>query len=295
MTTSSTVSVDGAFQGAMKRFEDADIDSSRIDARLLLGFVLGGGAEQVLAQSGRDLTQIESRHLEDLVRRRAKREPISHILGTREFWSLPFKVTAATLTPRPDTETLIDAALDAVSQAPRRVLDLGTGSGCILLALLSEWRGAQGLGMDASQEALDVAKENAASLGLDERAQFVLGDWTAPHWVRDLGARDLGAPFDVVVSNPPYILDGDVAKLDVDVRDFEPRGALVGGPDGLDAYRAIVDSVAEILAPSGLVIFEVGINQAEDVSNMLINKGFSVVERRRDLSGIERAVVARHG
>lgn len=290
MTTSSTVSVDGAFQDAMKRFEDAGIDSSRIDARLLLGFVLGGGAEQVLAQSGRDLTQAESQHLEDLVRRRAKREPISHILGTREFWSLPFKVTAATLTPRPDTETVIDAALDAVTQPPRRVLDLGTGSGCILLALLSEWKDAQGLGMDASQEALDVAKENAATLGLNERAQFVLGDWTAPHWV-----RDLGAPFDVVVSNPPYILDGDVAKLDVDVRDFEPTGALVGGPDGLDAYRAIVDSLPEILAPLGLVIFEVGINQAEDVSNILINKGFSVVERRRDLSGIERAVVARHG
>lgn len=295
MTTSSTVSVDGAFQDAMKRFEDAGIDSARIDARLLLGFVLGGGAEQVLAQSGRDLTQAESRHLEDLVRRRATREPISHILGTREFWSLPIKVTAATLTPRPDTETVIDAALDAVTQPPRRVLDLGTGSGCILLALLSEWKDAQGLGMDASQEALDVAKENAASLGLDERAQFVLGDWTAPHWVRDLGTRNLGTPFDVVVSNPPYILDGDVAKLDVDVRDFEPRGALVGGPDGLDAYRAIVDSLPEILAPLGLVIFEVGINQAEDVSNILINKGFSVVERRRDLSGIERAVVARHG
>ena len=289
MTSGSTLSVDGAFQDAKKRFEHADIDSARIDARLLLGFVLGGGAEQVLAQSGRDLTRSEAQHFEDLVQRRAQREPISHILGTREFWSLPFKVTAATLTPRPDTETLIEAALDAVTQPPRRVLDLGAGTGCILLALLSEWKDAQGLGVDASAEALNVAKENAVALGLEGRAQFVLGDWNTAHWM-----QNLGGPFDVVVSNPPYILDGDVAGLDRDVRNFEPRAALVGGPDGLDAYRAIAAGLDKILTPGGLVIFEVGIHQAEDVANILTNKGLSCVERRRDLGGIERAVVARY-
>ena len=289
MTSGSTLSVDGAFQDAKKRFENAGIDSARIDARLLLGFVLGGGAEQVLAQSGRDLTHSEAQHFEDLVQRRVQREPISHILGTREFWSLPFKVTAATLTPRPDTETLIEAALDTVTQAPLRVLDLGTGTGCILLALLSEWKNAQGLGVDASGLALNVAKENALALGLEGRAQFVMGDWNTAHWT-----QNLGGPFDVVVSNPPYILDGDVSSLDSDVRDFEPRAALVGGPDGLDAYRAIAAGLDKILTPGGLVIFEVGIHQAEDVANILTNKGFSSVECRRDLGGIERAVVARY-
>lgn len=289
MTSGSPLSVDGAFQDAKTRFEDVGIDSARIDARLLLGFVLGGGAEQVLAQSGRDLTPTEAQHLEDLVQRRAAREPISHILGAREFWSLPFKVTAATLTPRPDTETLIEAALDTVTQPPRRVLDLGTGTGCILLALLSEWKDAQGLGVDASAEALNVAKENAVALGLEHRAQFVLGDWNTAHWT-----QHLGGPFDVVMSNPPYILESDMPGLDSGVRDFEPRAALLGGSDGLDAYRAIVAGLDKILTPGGLVIFEVGIHQADDVASILKNRGFSGIERRRDLSGIERAVLARY-
>jgi len=288
MHSGSPVSVDGAFQDAMKRFQAAGVDSARIDARLLLGFVLGGGAEQVLAQSGRDLTEAEAGQMETLVQRREAREPISHILGTREFWSLPFKVTAATLTPRPDTETIVEAALEGIAEPPQRVLDLGTGSGCILLALLSEWKDAEGLGVDASLEALNVAKENATTLGFAKRARFVLGDWNQAHWT-----RDLGGPFDVVVSNPPYILDGDVAKLDADVRDFEPRRALVGGADGLGAYRAIIKGLPELLMPGGLVVFEVGVNQAEDVANLLMERNFSRIEQRRDLAGIQRAVMAR--
>lgn len=288
MHSGSPVSVDGAFQDAMKRFQAAGIDSARIDARLLLGLVLGGGAEQVLAQSGRNLTEAEAGQMEALVQRREAREPISHILGTREFWSLPFRVTAATLTPRPDTETIVEAALEGVAGPPKRVLDLGTGSGCILLALLSEWKDAHGLGLDASLEALDVAKENAATLGFAARAEFVLGDWNQPHWT-----RDLGGPFDVVVSNPPYILDGDVAALDADVREFEPRGALVGGPDGLDAYRAIIKGLPGLLTPGGLVVFEVGVNQAGDVSKLLKESNFVRIEQAQDLAGIERAVVAR--
>jgi len=280
-------SVDASFKNAQKRFETAAIESARIDARLLLGHVLGGGAERVLSQSGRDLSIEEFRAFEGLVKRRETHEPISQILGVREFWSLPFKVTSATLTPRPDTETIVETALDYVIDAPQHILDLGTGTGCILLALLSEWKNAQGVGVDASHLALAVAQENAQALNMADRATFVVADWRM-----DNGFVNLAGPFDLVVSNPPYIPAADIAGLDADVRDFEPVMALSGGPDGLEAYREIIVELPNVLARGGIVVFEVGLHQGSDVAKMLIDAGFHRLEKRRDLSGIVRAVVA---
>jgi release factor glutamine methyltransferase len=201
-------------------------------------------------------------------------------------------VTKDTLTPRPDTETLIEALLDQVAEPPARVLDLGTGTGCIVLALLSEWSDAVGVGIDASAEALKVAKENAVSLDLKRRVRFSRADWTQAHWALTL-IQKFGGPFDVVVSNPPYIPEDDIAGLDEDVRAFEPLRALDGGADGLDAYRIIVESVRVLLVPGGLVAFEVGAGQADAVAKLLTDAGLNLLERRKDLAGIERVVVAR--
>lgn len=283
----SGAEVDQAFRDAWNRLERAGIESARTDARLLLGMVLGGGAERVLAEKGRALTFDEATRFEALIQRRLAHEPVSQIRGMREFWSLEFKVTRDTLTPRPDTETLIEALLAHAPPTVAKVLDLGTGTGCILLALLSEWPDAQGVGVDASLGALAVAQENAQALGLGPRARFVQTDWTQAGWTRDLGAS-----FDVVVSNPPYILRGDIAGLDKDVRDFEPLGALDGGADGLDAYRTIVKSAFDLVAKGGILAFEVGIGQAEAVADLMMDTGFKVLEKRKDLGGIERAVVA---
>jgi release factor glutamine methyltransferase len=282
------MSVDAAFKEAWKRFQAANIDSARIDARVLLGSVLGGGAEQVLAQSDRDLTAEESELFESYVRCREGLQPVSQILGEREFWSLAFKVSPHTLTPRPDTETIIEAALACVDKPPHRILDLGTGSGCILLALLSEWKNAFGVGVDACPNALAVAVENAQALGMAQRTRFTQADWHEYKWY-----ENVEAPFDMVVSNPPYIPDADIEGLDADVRDFEPRTALAGGIDGLDSYRKIIADLPKVLRCGGWVVFEVGINQASEVTKLLVKAGFEPLENRFDLSGIERAIVAR--
>ena len=278
------ISVDEAFIDAFQRFQAANIDTARLDARLLLGAVLGGGAERVLAESGRDLDDVEFSIFEGFVKRREGCEPISQILGVREFWSLSFKVTSATLTPRPDTETLIEAALKMVADDPKRILDLGTGSGCIVLSLLSEWKNSQGLGVDISEAALKVAQHNAKKLGLDDRAEFAIADWREGTWQYGL--------FDVVISNPPYIPEADMQTLAVDVRDYEPKTALVGGIVGLDAYREIIAQLPHMLTVGGLVLFEVGINQADDVEALLLSAGFGGLEQHQDLSKIARVVAA---
>lgn len=280
--------VNAAFKDAWQRFEAAQIDTAKLDARILLGHVLGGGAERVLAESGRDLSASEAKTFSAFVQRREAFEPISQILGHKEFWSLDFKVTSATLTPRPDTETLIEAALDNVVQAPIRVLDLGTGTGCILLTLLNEWTDTVGIGVDASSDALSVAQENAKILGLAPRSQFIKADWRTPNWDQGLGGL-----FEVVVSNPPYIPDSDIKTLEADVRDYEPLSALAGGVDGLDAYREIIAQLPKVLSPNGLIIFEVGIFQALDVEGLLKDAGFEGVKSHFDLSSVARVVLGR--
>jgi len=259
-----------------------------LEARLLAGFARGGGPERALADRDEILTDDQAEVLSMALKQRCARAPMAHILGRREFWSLNFTVTPATLTPRPDSETIVETALDHVPREPATVLDLGTGTGCLLLALLSEWPDAQGVGVDASEEALDVAVQNADALGMAARARMVRADWQDADWT-----VELGGPFDVVVSNPPYIPAEDIAGLDPDVRVFEPMGALDGGADGLDAYRRITAALPDLLRAGGLMVFEVGIGQDADVAALLTEVGFTVLERRADLGGVARAVAGR--
>jgi release factor glutamine methyltransferase len=223
--------------------------------------------------------------LQELVARRATREPMAQILGRREFWSLTFRVTPDTLDPRPDSETLVHAVLDQVPDrsASLRLVDFGTGTGCLLLSLLHELPHATGLGVDLSEAALAVAEENAKSLGLGARASFQLGNWDA----------GIAPAFDIVLSNPPYIPSGDIAALQPEVASFEPRQALDGGADGLDAYRRLAPAAARLLPSGGLAAFEAGFGQAESVTAIGQAAGLRHVATARDLGAVQRCVLFR--
>jgi len=274
-----------AIQLIGERLEKAGIENVRSEARLLLCHVLGVETQILIGYPERDISQNDLDRLERLLKRRESREPMSHILGEREFWSLPFKVTKDTLTPRPDSETLIDAVLRYIPDMMQklRVLDLGTGTGCLLLSVLSEYQQASGLGVDISPAALDVAKENARNLGLETRCDFRLCDWGA----------GLSEKFDLILSNPPYIALCDKKMLAPEVVKFEPDSALFAGPDGLDDYRKLALTLGELLRDDGLVVLEIGINQGDAVSELMEKAGFCVLERPKDLSGIERCVIIR--
>jgi release factor glutamine methyltransferase len=228
--------------------------------------------------------------LRALTARRVAREPMAYILGEREFWGLPFKVTPAVLVPRPDSETVIEAVLALRPDRGRawRMLDLGVGSGCLLLTLLREYPAATGVGLDASAEALAVAQENARALGVTDRASLVLGDWRAPGW-----RETVGPPFDLVVANPPYIESGAIDGLMPEVARFEPRLALDGGADGLAAYRAIAEAGPKLIASGGYLVVEAGEAQVPEISSIFAATGFRPAGRWRDLSGIERVFAAK--
>ncbi|MET0336329.1 MAG: peptide chain release factor N(5)-glutamine methyltransferase, partial [Caulobacter sp.] len=220
-----------AWTAARNRLTEGGIDSPVIDARLLLEAAADASRLDIVTDPYRELTAAQVSTLDDYVERRLRREPVSHILGRKGFWKIMLRVTPDVLTPRPDTETVVEYVLrDFPEHAPWSVLDLGVGSGAILLAILAERPAATGLGIDVSEDALAVARDNAASLGLAGRVALVRGDWT---W----GLAD--ANFDLVVSNPPYIAEAEIATLDPEVRDHEPHLALSGGADGLDAYRIL--------------------------------------------------------
>jgi release factor glutamine methyltransferase len=226
-----------------------------------------------------------------MLARRLRREPLAHILGSREFWSLELRVTADTLIPRPETETVVEAALDWAagrepSDAPgqvMRVLDLGTGSGCLLLALLHELPDAWGVGVDISESALEVARENAVRHQLDDRSAFVCADW----------ADALAGPFDLVVGNPPYIAEGEWFDLPPEVRGFEPRRALLAGLDGVAAYRRIFPELARLLAPTGAAFLEIGGASAGPALAESFAQGLQTFEARSDLAGRPRCLSLR--
>ncbi len=214
---------------------------------------------------------------------------MAYILGEREFWGLPFKVSPAVLVPRPDSETVIEAVLGLMPQRDRawRILDLGTGSGCLLLTLLREYPQARGVGLDASPEALSMARENADTLGVSARVRLAAGDWRRAGW-----AGELGGPFDLVVSNPPYIDSGAIDGLMPEVARHEPRLALDGGSDGLDAYRLIAAAAPALVAGGGHIVVEVGEGQAADVAGLFALAGLRPLAPWKDLGGIERVVAA---
>ena len=229
------------------------------------------------------LTLDELRRFDDMVERRARHEPVSRILGEREFWSMPFGLNEATLDPRPDSETLVEVAARILHEKPKpRILDLGTGSGCLLLALLYEVPDATGLGIDIAPRAVEQAEANAKRLELADRARFEVGNWL----------DNVEGKFDVVLSNPPYIPSGDIPGLMPEVRDHDPRRALDGGADGLDIYRLLTSRVRAVLKPDGFLMFEVGQGQAEDVASICRKAGMTGIVNYRDFNGVERCVVA---
>ncbi|MEC7888925.1 MAG: peptide chain release factor N(5)-glutamine methyltransferase [Pseudomonadota bacterium] len=261
----------------------ATSDTARLDAELLMAHVLGVSRSQLLLLRMRDEVAPHAAGFDRLVERRAAHEPVAHLLGVQEFFGLEFAVTPDTLIPRGDSETIVQAALDCAPH-DARVLDMGTGSGALLLAFLHERPDAKGVGIDASAAALAVASANGQRLGLAERAQFVQANWLESGWAHDLGR------FDLVLCNPPYV-ESD-AVLDPDVREFEPATALFAGPEGLDDYRAIVPQLGKLLVPGGVAIFEIGAGQAEAVGAIASESGFAP-ETRRDLADRPRAMILR--
>ncbi len=258
---------------------------------MLMCLAIDGGPEKVLAERDREMSKSEIDIFTQGLERRCLHEPMAYITGTREFYSLPFTVSAATLIPRPDSETVIDAVvayMGGKKSGQIKILDIGTGSGCLLLALLSEIEMSSGTGIDISNDALEIASQNAVTLGLSARANFLNVNWKETNWTKKLGGK-----FDLIISNPPYITDEELESLDITVRNFEPLAALGGGKDGLDSYGILIGALSELLNDGGIVAFEVGHKQAQIVADLLVEKGLQVIEIREDLSGIERAVLAR--
>jgi len=281
-------SIDAARRRLTLEFRRRGLDAPELDARIIVGHALGLDHTALAAQSSRMLAADEAGAIAALSARRLKREPVARLLGRKEFWGLPLKVNAETLLPRPETETVVEAALTAVDCDDRRaralrVADLGTGSGALLLALLSELPNAFGVGTDISFAALRCARDNAAALGLSTRASFVACDY----------GRALRGPVDLLVSNPPYVARADIAGLQAEVRDFDPQRALDGGPDGLDGYRAIASHAAPLLAPDGILVLELGHGQLGPVTSIFAPAGLAPVASRYDLAGIARALVMR--
>jgi release factor glutamine methyltransferase len=282
-------SIETARRALTARLRSAAIDSAELDARILIGSVLGLDLTGVITAATRILDANEAARLEDFARRRIAGEPVARILGLKEFWGLPLRLSPATLVPRPDTETVVEAALEMLraessTSPPLRIADLGTGSGAILLALLSELPSAFGVGTDTSEAALQTARDNARHLGLASRAGFVACDY----------ATALSGPFDLVVSNPPYIRSADIASLGVEVRDHDPHRALDGGFDGLDAYRLIAPEAARLLKPGGALVLEVGHDQSGEVEGLISAAGLMPADApKTDLAGVRRAVLGR--
>lgn len=276
-----TPTIDQALSDAAAALAACGIAGARREARLLLAHALDMHPDELLMRAG---AEVPLDRFRALVARRAAREPLALLTGRREFWSLPFAVSSATLVPRADSETLIEAAMAAFPdrRMPLRVLDLGTGTGCLLLAALDVFPAACGVGIDRIPDAAALAWCNAAALGMGERAAFLCGDWTEP----------LAGRFDLVLCNPPYIPESEIATLMPEVALYEPLSALSGGRDGLDAYRAIFPRLSGLLAPGGAAIFEVGQGQADNVARLAAAEGFAV-SARPDLAGIERAMTLR--
>ena len=280
--------VEDARRALTSRLRSAGIASAELDARLLTGDVLGLDFTGLITAASRRLRPEEAHRLEAFAQRRLAGEPVARILGVKEFWGLPLQLSPATLVPRPDTETVVELALEIGRSEdraqPPRIVDIGTGSGAILLALLSEWREATGIGTDISPMALKTASHNAARLGLAPRAAFVACNY----------ASALFGMFDFIVSNPPYIRSADIAELDREVRHHDPACALDGGADGLDAYRAIVPEAARLLTPGGTLIVEAGCGQSGPISHLMAASGLTLERApKADLAGIPRAVAGR--
>ena len=281
--------IETARRALAARFRSHAIESADLDARLLTGHALGLDLTGLITSAQRRLTPDECAQLEDFARRRLAGEPIARIVGEKEFWGLPLALSSATLVPRPDTETVVELALellraDGAMNRPLRIADLGTGSGAILLALLSELPTATGFGTDISEAALQTATANAISAGLSPRATFIACDYAA----------GLSGRFDLMVSNPPYIRSADIPDLALEVRAYDPLAALDGGADGLDAYRALIPQAAGLLVPGAALVVEAGEGQSGPINTLMTIAGLTPTGApKADLAGISRAVAGR--
>jgi release factor glutamine methyltransferase len=293
MTLTATLdprpSIASARRALAQSFRRRGLATPELDARLLVAHALGLDHAALAADGARALTADEAAAIAELAARRRAREPVARIIGVKEFWGLDFKLTSATLVPRPETETVVEAALAVLDRSQARcaalkVADLGTGSGALLLALLSELPLARGVGTDLSRAALGCARDNAAALGLSARAAFLACDYGAA----------LRGPFDLVVSNPPYVRHDDIATLAPEVRVFDPLLALDGGMDGLDAYRAISAAARHLLSPDGVLVLELGASQLSAVEGLMAAAGLApIAGPRHDLLGIPRALAVK--
>jgi release factor glutamine methyltransferase len=277
-----TLTLVKAWNAAKDRLKNVQIDQPAIDARLLLEVAADVTRTDIITDPYRVLTEAQMATLDDFLNRRARREPVSHIIGRKGFWKILLQVNKNVLTPRPETEVIVDEVLKAFPEAMAfNMLDLGVGSGTILLAVLAERPAAKGLGVDVSEEALAVARENAANLDLAGRVALLRGDWT-----NGLGDES----FDLVVSNPPYIATHVIETLEPEVRDHEPRLALDGGPDGLDAYRYLAGEILRVLKPGAMFAVEIGYDQSEAVETLFKQAGAQNVRTIKDLSVNDRVV-----
>lgn len=270
---------------ARKKLSGAGIDTAALDARLLLLEVCGITHEELVLDDGAELSTAELERFELLLARRYEKEPMAYILGHQEFFGREFLVSPSVLIPRPDTEVLIVRSLEFLREQSQsqRILDLGTGSGAIILTLLSEVESARGLAIDFSEDALSVAQENATRIGVSSRVDFQKSDW----------AKEVSGTFDLIVSNPPYITKNDMEHLMKDVRAYEPEGALIGGDDGLDPLRKIAEALSRLLNSNGLFLAEIGLGQADAAEEILTSAGLQTDQTLLDLNGIPRCLIAR--
>jgi release factor glutamine methyltransferase len=286
----SGLSLVKAHRAAVRMLRQAGIETPELDARLLLCHAASLSYEDYVAGFDHALPPDAAAGFGAFIERRLAGVPVSRILGIREFYGRPFRINASTLDPRPDTETLIEAALALVDgegrrETPLNILDLGTGSGCILITLLAELSQASGVGVDLSLPALSLAQANAQALGVRDRATFFISDWL----------EAVSGTFDLVVANPPYLSGADLAALATEVRDHDPRGALDGGPDGLSAYRRIMPHLRKVLRQGGIALFEIGPGHADAVLRLLAEAGPVLREGQclwHDLGGRPRVVGA---
>jgi release factor glutamine methyltransferase len=282
MTTTTLVK---AWTGAQKRLKAAGIDSPAIDARLLLEAATGATRADILTDPHREISPDQTDVLEGWLERREKREPVARILGRKGFWKLLLNLTDAVLVPRPETECIVDMILKRTQPADAfRLADLGVGSGAILLSILSERPAAKGVGTDVSEEALAVARDNAAGIGLDSRAAFLRTSW---------GSGLADESFDFVASNPPYIRSEVIPTLDPEVFHHDPHLALDGGESGLDAYVELAPEIFRLLKPGGWAYLEIGFDQSEDVESLMKKAGFDDVSTYLDLSNLPRVVTGK--
>lgn len=284
---SSALTLRQAQARAGQHLRNAGVEDAILDAALLLAHAIGGDRLSLIREAERQLDAAETKAFAELIRARAARQPVSRLLGRREFWSLDLAIGPAVLDPRPDSETLVEAALAHLphQDAAYQILDLGTGSGCLLLALLAERPRAHGFGVDISSAAARQARANARALHLAERAFFMVGDWASSL------TRGPAGRFDMVVANPPYIASTDIGGLAPEVRCHDPALALDGGGDGLAAYRALVPDLGRLLRPGGRAVLEYGRGQTVALKQIVETAGLAVESCHADLAGIERCLV----